>query len=656
MPSVLVVSTLEDRDELVQPLRNAAIADVYSGGGDDDSLALCERVQPAVVVVSARLERGDVAEFIDAVEARCQAAIVLVSDAPTELARARDIAAAQVLLRPLPASALVDAVEIALDAAELALVGDDPGLGAAVRLSNDELADAPVDDEPEFEFPAGAATPAWREPTMILGDGGDAAAGVGVMSEPEPATPIEWSDSGPTPLPAPLPFLDNGEEFEEFQLQFEDDLGEELKADLDDTAGGAAASPAGAGSDGTFGNALRRKMSALEERLFPGRSGTAGTASAPATATAAVAAPSVQATRGAIMRGRSDAAMLVQRMYRERLTGRLCFRRQEIDKSVVFVHGRPVFATSNQAEDRLAAGLARAGKITPAQAEASYERARSSGKRMGEVLVEMGFLKRRELLPAVRHHLEELVYSLFAWDQGEFEIELGDFAAGERIRLDRHPAAIVLEGVRRKYHGAALAAIVAPPDSVIDIIDDAQRATIMSVAELSPAERAVMLAFDGRRDLASIVDDSGLGRLGVYQLAYGLVALDAARVRSPGERLPVAAGEDEVAAAGGDSGEGATTDAASELAIDRQRILARYALLDDADYFTLLGVRRDATGFEIRRAYQAARRDYAPEHIATPLRAELEHELTDIGEVLDEAYRVLADDELRHAYLTHLQA
>ena len=74
----------------------------------------------------------------------------------------------------------------------------------------------------------------------------------------------------------------------------------------------------------------------------------------------------------------------------------------------------------------------------------------------------------------------------------------------------------------------------------------------------------------------------------------------------------------------------------------------------EADYFALLGVRRDATAFEIRRAYQAARRDFAAEGFPPELRRELAHELDDIGNVLDEAFRVLRDDRLRLTYLANL--
>ena len=92
----------------------------------------------------------------------------------------------------------------------------------------------------------------------------------------------------------------------------------------------------------------------------------------------------------------------------------------------------------------------------------------------------------------------------------------------------------------------------------------------------------------------------------------------------------------------------------SDLAIDRERVRARWQLVAEADYFALLGVRRDATSFEIRRAYESARRDFAAEGFPGELRHELARELDDIATVLDEAFRVLRDDPLRREYLAHL--
>ncbi len=62
---------------------------------------------------------------------------------------------------------------------------------------------------------------------------------------------------------------------------------------------------------------------------------------------------------------------------------------------------------------------------------------------------------------------------------------------------------------------------------------------------------------------------------------------------------------------------------------------------------------RDSS-LEIRRAYQAARRDFAQDSFPTDLRRELARELDDIAHVLDEAFRVLRDDRLRLTYLSNL--
>ena len=81
----------------------------------------------------------------------------------------------------------------------------------------------------------------------------------------------------------------------------------------------------------------------------------------------------------------------------------------------------------------------------------------------------------------------------------------------------------------------------------------------------------------------------------------------------------------------------------TDLAIDRQRVMAKYALVNESDYFTLLGVRRDATSFEIRRAYEAARRDYALVGFPPELQRELAEPLGEITRVIEEAYQVLRE-------------
>ena len=342
---------------------------------------------------------------------------------------------------------------------------------------------------------------------------------------------------------------------------------------------------------------------------------------------------------GELVRGTSDAPMLLAKTFASQATGHITFKRQGAEKVVYFDQGRPVFAASDEPLDRMGELLVREGKITAAQYERCQAVVAESGRRMGEILVDFGYLKRRELLPAVRRHVEDILYSLFGWDSGQYQIVLDAIPSAERIRLSRHPAALVLEGIRRKLDRSTLERLVGPPSTVIEVPDRERLGGIVNLSDLSGEERSALAAIDGQVDLTAVARTAGVDVADLLPLAWGLCVLGLASARRTDTEIP-----DESTALVGET----------DLAIDRERVRARWQLVSDADYFALLGVRRDATTFEIRRAYQSARRDFASDCFPTDLRRELAQELDDIANVLDEAFRVLRDDRLRVTYLTNL--
>jgi hypothetical protein len=345
------------------------------------------------------------------------------------------------------------------------------------------------------------------------------------------------------------------------------------------------------------------------------------------------------ADSGALLRGVSDAAMLLAKMFAQGATGRVWLRRDDVETTVYFDRGRPVFAASNEPRDRMGELLLREGKITASQYERCQTMVAESGRRTGEILVDFGYLKRRELLPAVRRHVEDIVYSLFSWDRGSYRITLDPAPSAERIRLSRHPASLILEGIRRKLDRASLERLIGPTSTVIEVPDRDRLGGIINLGDLAAEERAALAAFDGQADLAQVARTAGVDLVDILPLAWGLCVLGLATARRTDAEV-----SDESTALVGET----------DLAIDRERVRARWQLVTDADYFALLGVRRDATGFEIRRAYQSARRDFAAECFPGDLRRELARELDEIAQVLDEAFRVLRDDRLRQTYLANL--
>jgi hypothetical protein len=557
-----------------------------------------------------------------------------------------------------------------------------PGIAAASATSS---ADAPTLDDmvvpPPLVPPRPAETaeishdeasaPPWREPTLILSDGGASAASRAASADASMAiariTPVPVAVAAvPT---APEPALPG----------------------TGDTPPPEPPAPAG-----TLARELRRTMSAIEKRLF-GDEGGATSADAPdepadadadidldkigvstvpgfveelsslprapamaptltetgvddGTLTGAPAARPATTVR--VDLAGEDIAAFFARLFREGWSGRVALRRGEAHKSVYLDGGRAVFATSNLPHDRMGDLLYREGKITREQHARSREIVAETGRRMGEILVELGFLKRRELLPAVRRHVEDIFYSLFAWEDGEATLEPGDAAQDEKIRLATHPTALVFEGIRRKYGAARLLARLGPPETIVAPLKRDDVTSALAEADLSLEERAAADLFDGRRSLADAAAATRLDPLVIAQLAYSLVVLGLARAHDRGGRDTDSGARTTVPPP---PGVAPSVAASADVAIDRERVLAKHQLVLDADYFAVLGVRRDATAFEIKRAYEAARRDYAAEGFPAELARELAQPLAEIGAVLDEAYRVLRDGRVREQYLANLR-
>jgi hypothetical protein len=82
----------------------------------------------------------------------------------------------------------------------------------------------------------------------------------------------------------------------------------------------------------------------------------------------------------------------------------------------------------------------------------------------------------------------------------------------------------------------------------------------------------------------------------------------------------------------------------------RERIRARMQLVEDGDYFAVLGVARDATGYEVRRAFLELRRNFEPSRVLTPELVELADDVRKIVDVLEEAYEILKDGARRERY------
>ncbi len=82
-------------------------------------------------------------------------------------------------------------------------------------------------------------------------------------------------------------------------------------------------------------------------------------------------------------------------------------------------------------------------------------------RQQGQILVEMGVLSPYNLRRALVDQLEAKLLEVFSWADGKFLFKPGArtrLAAG--ARLERSPAGLILEGIRRHYDDARQAAVL----------------------------------------------------------------------------------------------------------------------------------------------------------------------------------------------------
>ncbi|HCF60659.1 MAG TPA: two-component system response regulator, partial [Myxococcales bacterium] len=213
---------------------------------------------------------------------------------------------------------------------------------------------------------------------------------------------------------------------------------------------------------------------------------------------------------------------LINAFYQSQETGELGAQRGKVKKVVYFEKGQPVFALSNVVTDRFGQFLVRVGKINDAQLKQAAGMAAATKRRTGEVLVDMGVLKETERLYYVGQQVKSVIYSLFGWEDGVYELAFRRRAKDESIKLDIHPANLIMRGIKKLYKPERLRRLLAPEDRVLPSL---QPAYTLSEIDLERWEAELLPKVDGTRTVAEIVALAGRPEHVVHGFLYGLVAL-----------------------------------------------------------------------------------------------------------------------------------
>src|SRR5262245_8243571 len=142
-----------------------------------------------------------------------------------------------------------------------------------------------------------------------------------------------------------------------------------------------------------------------------------------------------------------NVADLVTELHLAGRTGILRLCQAGIKKSIYFKSGRVVFVHSNVKHERLGEVLLRLGKITEEEfAEVSAEL--EEGRRLGQALLQKGLLSASEINSGVSYQLQQILFSVFNWDSGDYEFVDRERPVFEDLMVEVSTPALIIDGIR----------------------------------------------------------------------------------------------------------------------------------------------------------------------------------------------------------------
>lgn len=219
---------------------------------------------------------------------------------------------------------------------------------------------------------------------------------------------------------------------------------------------------------------------------------------------------------------RDNLPQLLAAFYTTKETGELGLMKGQVKKIIYFEGGMPVFALSNLVADRLGQFLVRAGKIDEETLQHAAEEAATTRQRTGDVLILMGALTEEERLYYVGQQIKSILYSVFAWEDGAFSLSFQARARKEAIKLDIHPANLIMRGIRKLYKPDRLKRLL--PEQVKPIPSPDPFFNLSDV-ELQAWEAHLLPKCDGSKSVAELIRLSGKPENDVLGTLTGLTAL-----------------------------------------------------------------------------------------------------------------------------------
>ena len=332
--------------------------------------------------------------------------------------------------------------------------------------------------------------------------------------------------------------------------------------------------------------------------------------------------------------GQGDALQAFAICVRERATGALCIDAPEGVRRILLRDGDVVTAASGIDDESLVAFLGSRGDISRDIATQLHGKIPAFGRHAGAALVANGHISQDQLWPVLRAHAEWILACAIGAERGAASFEVsppGRLRAEPSVFGGATGSEVLIEVVRRSVPVESALGRLGGSDARIK---QGPGWDLLSECALPEVEQEWLARVKG-----TTLDEAMMiaGTVDLMPMIYALVQLGVLAV-------------DAIGARGRKRRASPTSFDPIDAQALRSQVKARLSLVEEGDYFSLLGVARSATSYEIHRAYLELRHGLEPSRVLNAATADLADDIELIIDMLDEAHDVLRDHARRERY------
>lgn len=206
-------------------------------------------------------------------------------------------------------------------------------------------------------------------------------------------------------------------------------------------------------------------------------------------------------------------------------SGALYLERPGAEGRVCFDKGRVFFASSNWHRESLGRRLVKAGVISEKQLRQALglqkiQKKEKANRRLGQILVDEGYLDSKVLENFIQEQINDTLFDLFRWEEGELRFEADETCEEEDIGISVSVENIIMESARRLELWNRIREKIPSLDTRF-VMASAPGDKSMEI-HLKPKEWMLLCYLHGGRTVSELVELTGYNDFETAKILYGM--------------------------------------------------------------------------------------------------------------------------------------